>query len=202
MPTARIITFAAAAIALAAVPTIAQMPGAADASRVTAGTYKIDNNHTQVVWTVNHLGITPLTGAFGSSGGTLVLDPAKPAAAKVDVTFNIAEMSTTSAAFTKHLSGTDFFDVAKFPTASFTSTAVQVSGETARITGNLTIKGVTKPVTLDAKFFGAGTNPMSKKVNLGFTAKASIKRSDFGLGYAVPAIADEIDLMIHAAFTA
>ena len=191
-----------AAALTAAIPATAQTPGAAEVSRVTAGSYKVDPNHTQVVWTVNHMGISPLSGAFGASGGTLDIDPAKPAAAKVTITFNVADMSTTSAMFTKHLSSPEFFDVVKFPTATFTSTSVQASGNGAKIAGNLTIKGVTKPVTLDAKFFGAGANPMSKKLNLGFSATTSIKRSDFGLGYAAPVVADQVDLIIHAAFTA
>ena len=191
----------AAALA-AAFPAIAQAPtpGAPDATRVLAGSYKVDTNHTQVVWTVDHMGISPLSGAFGASGGILDLDPAKPSAAKVTVTFDVAAMSTTVPNFTKHLSSADFFDVAKFPTATFTSTAVQASGDSAKITGSLTIKGITKPVTLDAKFYGAGVNPMGKKLNVGFTATTSIKRSDFGLGYALPVIPDRVELRIAAAF--
>ena len=184
------------------IPAIAQVaaPGAPDPGRVAAGKYKVDPAHTQVVWTVDHLGISPLSGAFGASEGTLDIDPAKPSAAKVSVTFNIAEMSTTSPAFTKHLMSPDFFDAGKFPTATFTSTALQASGSSAKITGNLTIKGITKPVTLDAKFFGAGTNPKSKKLNVGFSGTATIKRSDFGLGYAVPMVGDQLDLRITGAF--
>ena len=146
------------------------------------------------------MGISPLSGAFGASGGILDLDPAKPSAAKVTVTFDVAAMSTTVPAFTKHLSSADFFDVAKFPTATFTSTAVEATGDSAKITGRLTIKGITKPVTLDAKFYGAGVNPMGKKLNVGFTATTSIKRSDFGLGYALPVIPDRVELRIAAAF--
>lgn len=201
MPTTRTAILLAAAIAVIT-PAAAQMPGAPQASRVVAGSYKVDPNHTQVVWTVDHLGISPLSGAFGASSGTLELDPAKPAAAKVSITFNVADMSTTAAAFKKHLLSADFFDAEKHPTASFTSTAVQAKGSTARITGNLTIKGITKPVVLDAKFFGAGPNPRDKKLNIGFSGTTSIKRSDFGLGYGAPAVADKVDLTIHGAFAA
>lgn len=189
------------AIALAsAFPAASQMPGAPQVDRIVAGSYKVDVNHTQVLWSVDHLGFSPLYGAFGASGGTLELDPARSAAAKVSVTFNIAEVSTTSAGFTKHLLSGDFFDAASHPTATFISTAVQVKGDGASITGNLTIKGITRPVTLDAKLFGAGTNPMSKKQTVGFTAGTTIKRSDFGLGYAVPLVSDETRLKITAAF--
>jgi polyisoprenoid-binding protein YceI len=194
------ISFLFAAALAFAIPAVSQMPGAPQADRIAAGNYKVDPNHTQVVWSVNHLGISPLYGAFGASGGTLELDPAKASQAKVSVTFNIAEISTTSAGFTKHLLGGDFFDAAKHPTATFASTAVQVSGDSARITGDLTIKGVTRPVTLDAKLFGAGANPMSKKLTVGFAAHTTIKRSDFGLGYAVPMVSDEVVLKITAAF--
>lgn len=191
----------AAALA-AALPAIAQAPtpGAPDATRVLAGRYKVDTNHTQVVFSVDHMGISPLSGAIGASGGFLDLDPARPSTAKVTVTFDVAAMSTTVPNFTKHLLSADFFDVAKFPTATFTSTAVQASGDGAKITGNLTIKGITKPVTLDAKFYGAGVNPMGKKLNVGFTATTSIKRSDFGLGYALPVVPDPVELRIAAAF--
>lgn len=179
----------------------AQVPGAPDLTRIKAGIYKVDTNHTQVNWTVNHLGIAPLSGAIGASGGTLRIDPADPKAAKVSITFVVADMTTISPAFTKHLSGADFFNVAKYPTATFSSVSVQPSGGSAKIIGNLTVKGVTKPVALNARFFGAGINPMSKKTNLGFVATASIKRSDFGLGYAAPAVGDELELAIHATFT-
>ncbi len=191
----------AAALAAAA-PTFAQTgaPGAPVAARVLPGNYKVDKNHTQVVWTVNHLGISPLSGAFTAKEGTLELDPKKPADAKVSVTFNVADMTSSVPAFTKHLSSADFFDVEKFPTAAFTSTSVKATGTTAKITGNLTIKGVTKPVVLDAKFYGAGPNPQSKNLNVGFSAIAAIKRSDFGLTYAAPLVPDQVELRIAAAF--
>lgn len=202
-------TILASAVVLAAAPLAAQiastpqMPGAPQASRVTAGTYQVDPAHTQVAWEVNHMGISMLEGMFGASAGSLTIDPKKPAATKVDITFNVDELSVTSAAFAKHLKSPDFFDVAQHPTARFVSTAVTPRGTgAATMTGNLTIKGVTKPVTLDVSFVGAGANPMSKKMNVGFKAKARIKRSDFGLGMAVPIVSDEVQLHIHAAFTA
>jgi polyisoprenoid-binding protein YceI len=160
----------------------------------------VDANHTQVTWEVNHLGFSMLEGQFGASGGSITVDPAKPAATKLTVSFNINDMSVTSAPFATHLKSADFFDVAKHPTATFTSTAVAIQGNTAKVTGNLTIKGITKPVTLDATFVGAGPNPMSKKLNFGFRATTTIKRSDFGLGMAVPVVSDETKLTINAAF--
>ena len=199
------ILFACAAVALA-VPAIAQvampgsaLPGAPLAARVVAGSYKVDTNHTQVLWTLNHMGITPLSGDFAASGGSLELDPANPGVAKVTVNFTLASMTTLVPAFTTHLLSADILDAAKYPTASFTSTSVTAKGTTAKIAGNLTLHGVTKPVVLNARFYGAGDNPRSKKLNIGFAATTTIKRSDFGIMYA-PNVADEVNLEIHAAF--
>lgn len=192
----------ALSLAAMAVPTFvtAQMPGAPDVARVTAGTYKVDPNHTQVVWSVNHLGFSTLYGMFGAKSGSLTIDPKSPAAAKVSIEFSTAELTVTSAQFGTHLKGADFFDVSKFPTATFVSTGVQASGSSAKISGNLTVHGVTKPVTLDAKLMGAGANPMSKATTVGFTATATVKRSDFGLGMATPVVGDDVTLHITAAF--
>jgi polyisoprenoid-binding protein YceI len=198
------VLLATLALPAATAPSIAQMPATApgkpDAKLVTAGSYKVDPNHTQVLWTVDHMGISPLSGLFPTSTGTLDIDPVNLAATKLSVTFNIAELVTSAPGLTKHLQTPDFFDVAKFPTATFVSTGVVGSGNTAKVTGNLTIKGVTKPVTLDVRFFGAGPSPMSKKLNIGFHASTTIKRSDFNLGYGVPVVGDEVKLGIHAAF--
>jgi polyisoprenoid-binding protein YceI len=191
--------FVAAVFALAA-PSFAQTPGMPDATRVVAGTYKVDPAHTQVLWTVNHFGVSSLSGMFGATGGTLTLDPKNPNAAKLTVTFDTSAITVTSPAFAHHLSTPDLFDTAKFQTATFTSTSVVASGDTAKISGDLTIKGITKPITISAKFQGAGANPMTKKLNIGFHGTATIKRSDFGLGLLAPAVSDEVKLGIHGAF--
>ena len=195
--------FIAAAVALAA-PAFAQMPalGTADVSRVAAGTYKVDGGHTQVLFTVNHLGISEYTGQFTKPTGTLVLDPANPAKDKVEIVFPIAQVSTTVGALDEHLKKPEFFDAAKFPEGRFVSTKVTVSGKTATIAGDLTLKGVTKPVVLAARFVGVGANPMTKKANVGFAATTTVKRSDFGISYGVPLVSDEVKLTINAAFEA
>jgi polyisoprenoid-binding protein YceI len=191
-----------AAIIAASAPAPAEiaMPGAPDISRVLAGTYQADPHHTQVVWTLNHMGFAPLSGMFGAAAGTLDINPALPNSAKVSVSFNIADMSTTAAPFTKHLSSADFFDVTRYPTATFISTSVETVGDHATITGKLTIKGITQTVKLAASFYGAGTHPMNKKVVIGFVATAKLKRSDFGLGFGAPIVGDDVDLQIQAAF--
>lgn len=194
----------AAALAAGPLVALAEAPppvaGAPDVARVAAGRYVVEPNHTQVVWSVNHLGFTILTGIFASGSGSLTIDPAHPRAAQVSVDFPLAAVTTTREAFTKHLQTPDLLDSAAHPLASFHSTSVAVTGKTAKIAGTLTLRGVTKPVVLDARFMGAGINPNSKKPTIGFEATTSIKRSDYGIVYALPGVADRIDLVIHAAF--
>ncbi len=193
----------AAALFAVAAPTIAQMPGAPDKARVTAGNYTVDTAHTQVAWRVNHMGFSMLDGMFGATGGTATLDPKNPAATKVAIDFDIAKsLTVTSPQFAEHLQSKDFFDVANHPTAKFVSTRVQPMGDHWMMTGNLTIKGQTKPVQLTVRFVGAGENPMNKKKNVGFTATGSLKRSDFGVGAYAPVVSDKVDLTINAAFVA
>ncbi|OJY63623.1 MAG: hypothetical protein BGP16_01735 [Sphingobium sp. 66-54] len=181
-------------------------PGKPDPAAVTGGAYTADADHTLVKWQVDHFGFTPYFGIFGSVTGTLQLDPANPSAAKVDVTIPVSKVTTANAGLTGHLlkaaeagKAADFFG-ANPADAKFVSTNVAVSGQTAKITGNLTLNGVTKPVTLDAKFYGAGKSPMGGKENVGFTATGAIKRSDFGVGFAIPMVSDEVKLEIVAAF--
>lgn len=202
---------AAIMLAVVAVPAViaqppASAPGAPDKARVTAGTYTVDPNHTMVVWEIDHLGFSNYTGIFGDVTGTLVLDPKNLAAAKVDVTIPLIKVTTANAGLTAHLlragkdgGKPDFFG----PTAAdakFVSTGVVVDddGDEAKVTGNLTLNGVTKSVTLDVDFHGAGA--MGGKENVGFEAEAKINRSDFGLGFGVPMVGNEVELKIHAAF--
>ena len=208
----RPIVIALAATAALATPILAQQamqkPGSADPAAITGGTYEADPGHTLVRWEVDHLGFTPYFGIFGSVTGTLTLDPKNPSAAKVDVTIPVSKVTTASEGLTAHLLSpakdggkADFFGAAPAD-AHFVSTAVTASGETARITGNLTLNGVTKAVTLNAKFYGTGKAPaaMGGKENVGFTATTTIKRSDFGVSYGIPIVSDEVKLDIVAAF--
>ncbi|GAA4763832.1 YceI family protein [Stakelama sediminis] len=189
---------------LAASPVLAQqpmpVPGKAEVSRVAAGTYSVDPDHTQAIFTVDHMGFTPLSGMIAGAKGALTIDPAHPGQAKVDVTFDVNNIEGGVEEFTHHLKTPDFFDAEKYPTIHFVSTKVVASGTHATITGNLTIHGVTKPVTLDATFMGAGTNPMNKKGYIGFYGKTTIRRSDFGVGKYVPLVSDSVKLTLHAGF--
>ena len=194
----------------AAVPLIAQSapqtPGAVDVTRVTAGTYNTDPGHTLIGWRVSHFGFNDYFGIFGDATGTLVLDPAKPNASTVDITIPVGKVTTASAGLTGHLlragkevGKADFFGPAPAD-AKFVSTSVVAKGTTAKITGNLTLNGITKPVVLDTTFSGAGNNPFNKKATVGFHATAVIKRSEFGISYAVPMISDDVTLDISVAF--
>ncbi|GAA0639517.1 hypothetical protein GCM10009424_12930 [Sphingomonas ursincola] len=203
------IAILALAAAVATTPLIGQgmqLPGQKDASRVTAGTYKTDPGHSLIGWEVNHFGFNDYFGIFGDVAGTLTIDPANPNAAKVDVTIPVAKVTTASAGLTSHLlragkdgGKPDFFGPAPAD-ARFVSTKVVASGMTAKITGNLTLNGVTKEVVLDAEFTGAGNNPFNKKATIGFEAETTIKRSDFGIAYALPMVSDEVELDISVAF--
>ena len=173
---------------------------AAVTSKISAGVYNLDNNHALIGWTINHFGFNDYFGMFSQPTGTLNLDPAKPNAATVMIEIPINKVVTGSDKLTGHLQTADFFNAAKFATATFKSTSVKVSGTTAVITGDLTMLGITKPITLNAKLSGAGTNILSKKETVGFHATGSIKRSDWGITKYLPALGDKVDLNITAAF--
>lgn len=188
-----------------AVPLLAQqapteLPGKADPARVAAGAYVLDKAHSQVNWQVNHFGFNDYFGLFGDMTGNLSIDPANLSGAKVDVEIPIASVATSSAGLNAHLKTADFFDSEKFPAARFVSTGVIANGNKATIKGNLTMLGVTKPVELEAAFEGAGVNPISKKATIGFHAKTTIKRSEWGMIKYVPFVGDEVKLRISAAF--
>lgn len=183
-----------------------QLPGQMDASRVTAGTYAADKGHSLVGWRVNHFGFNDYFGIFGDVEGTLTLDPANLSAAKVDVTIPISSVVVASAGLKDHLlragkdgGKPDFFGPDPAP-AKFVSTSVEPSDNSAHITGDLTLNGVTKPVTIQAQFTGAGKGLMNQKETVGFEGTATIKRSDFGIGTFVPMVSDEVELDITVAF--
>jgi polyisoprenoid-binding protein YceI len=180
------------AIALASVAALAL------SSLAHADEYEIDGTHTHVGFTISHLGFSETYGVFKNVAGTLTLDEAKPAASKVDITIQTASLDTANDARDEHVKGKDFLDVAKYPTMTFKSTKVEVTGkDTATITGDLTLHGVTKPVGLIVKLNKAGPSPMDKTRHVaGFSAIGKLKRSDFGITTYVPAIGDEVTLAI------
>ena len=195
-------TFALAALAGAAFFALAAPAAiAADAASVQAGTYSVEPSHTRVLFAVNHMGFSTWYGDFTGAKGTLVLDPKAPANSKLEVTLPTASISTTNTVLDGELKAADWFDAAKYPTITFTSTKVTPTGaDTAKVTGDLTLHGVTKPVTLDVKFHGAGPHPMTKAYTVGFDAHGSLKRSDFGVSKYIPVVGDDVEITISAPF--
>ncbi len=168
---------------------------------VKAGTYAIESAHTEVGFSLSHFGFTNYSGLFSGATGNLRLDPGNLAASKLDVSIPVQSIQTTVPVLTDELKGDKWFDVAKFPQATFTSTKVSVAGNgDLTIAGNLTLHGVTKPVVLRAHLVGAGVNPIDKAYTVGFQASGTIKRSDFGVSLYAPAVGDDVELSIAGAF--
>lgn len=187
--------------AVLAGPAMAQTPGTPDPAKVEAGTYSVEPSHARVRFSVNHFGFTNYSGDFNKTSGTLILNPAKPTESKLDVTVATDSVTTPSDKLTGELKSADWLDAGKYPDITFKSTKVEKTGATtAKVTGDLTLHGVTKPVTLSAKFFGAGPNPFNKKLTTGFEVTGKIKRSEFGVTKYVPMVGDEVDLTIEAPF--
>ena len=190
-----------AVVALVATSAAFAAPPAATLSSVKAGTYKVESYHTQVGFTLSHFGFTNYSGLFSGATGSLQLDPAHAGANRIEVTSPVQSIQTTVPLLTDELKGDKWFDVAKFPQATFTSTNVTLGADgSATIAGNLTLHGVTKPVVLHAHFMGAGINPIDKAYTVGFQANTTIKRTDFGVSLYAPAVGDEVELTIAGAF--
>ncbi len=147
--------------------------------------WTFDLAHTAIEFSARHMMISTVRGRFAPPSGTLVFDPANPAATQVTVEVDLASVETGMADRDNHLRSPDFFDVANHPKMTFTSTSVEVTGEnTANLTGDLTIRGVTKPITLAVEFNGVGTSPWGQQV-AGFNATGKIDRETWDLTWNV-----------------
>ena len=179
---------------------IAQSAAAAAQAPVRAGAYALDKSHAKIVWSTSHFGFSTYYGEFTDFDAKLSLDPANPANSKLNVVVQTASVNGHNEALETHLKSADFFDVAKHPTATFVSTRVTPTGATtADVTGNFTLLGVTRPLTLKVTFNKAGEN-MAKTYVAGFSAEGIVKRSDYGMTYAVPAVGDEVKLTFSGEF--
>ena len=167
-------------------------------SAAAAGvTYKLDAGHTNVIASWSHFGYSHPSANFGEASGTLVYDAAAPEQSSVEVSLPLSGLNSFVPALDEHLKKADFFDAGKYPAVTFKSTGVQAVGVGMfEVVGNLTIKNVSKPVTLHVKLNNAGVHPMTKQEAIGFDASTTIKRSDFGMGMYAPAVSDEITLRI------
>ena len=159
-------------------------------------TYVIDTNHTLPRFEYSHFGYSTQTSRFDKTSGKITIDRvAKTGSA--DVTIDVNSVNTGSEVFNGHLKGEDFFDAAKFPTITFKSTAFKFEGDKpVAIDGNLTVKGVTKPVTLAVSSFLCMPHPLAKKDACGANATTRIKRSEFNNGKYAPYVSDEVTLII------
>lgn len=171
---------------------------AAQPSYAEVEQYTFDKAHTQIFFSVNHLGFSNSTGKFLDFDGGFSFDRADPAKSSVEVTINTAGINMDDVKWDEHLKGADFFNVEKFPAMTFKSTAVELTGEnTANITGDLTLLGVTKPVVLAVTHNKSDKHAFSGKYVSGFSATATLKRSEFGMGYGLPMVGDDVSVRIE-----
>ena len=176
---------------------------AGSAQAAKAPPYKVDTAHTQIIFAVDHMGFSTTHGTFKTFTVDLKFDPAKAAKTTVNVNVDTSSIATGFGPRDEHLKSPDFFNAAQFPSMTFKSTKTEVTGDnTAKLTGNLTLLGVTKPITLDVKLVDNGPSPFAPTANVyGFSATGMIKRSDFGMTKFVPApggrgVGDDISFTI------
>lgn len=172
---------------------------AAVASTATAApeAYVLDASHSQIVFSYNHLGYSTTHGMFSGFDGEIALDQEDPAASSVNISFPVMSMLTGWEQRFTHLMSGDFFGASEGDMVTFASTGIAVTGDnTAMITGDLTMNGVTKSVVLDATMNQASTHPMAEKPWAGFDATTSVLRSDFNVGNFAPFVGDEVQIMI------
>jgi polyisoprenoid-binding protein YceI len=177
---------------------------ACTAPALAADKYTFDPNHSQIRFGWNHFGFSSIEADFREFSGELMLDTADLAKSSVNVTIPLASVDSGVAKLDDHLKSPDFFDVAKFPEATFKSTAIeQAAPNRLEVSGELTLHGVTKPVVLDVTVNKIGKHPMAGDDAAGFDAKATVKRSDFGVDKYAPNVSDEVWIEIttetHAA---
>lgn len=170
----------------------------ADLSGVPSGKYTLDSSHGYITFTYSHLGFSNPRVGFNSFDTVLVLDSNNPQNSTVEVTIDASSIDSRVAEFNEHLNGSDFFNTAEYPTITFRSTKVEATGEnTFDVTGDLTILGTTKPVTLATTINKAANHPMQNVPTVGVSASTRLMRSEWGLGAYVPAVSDEVELSIE-----
>lgn len=170
------------------------LAGAAQAAPLS---YKIDPNHTDVIAGWNHFGFSHPTARFGDVDGVIVYDADHVGQSSVKVTIPLSGLDTGVPDLDEHLRSGDFFDAGKYPTITFNSTGTEAAGDNKlRVTGDLTVHGVTKPVVLDVTLNKTGEHPLGKRAAVGFDASTTIRRSDFGVDKYVPNVSDDITIRI------
>jgi polyisoprenoid-binding protein YceI len=168
------------------------------AERASATTFDVDIVHSGIAFFIDHLGFSKVIGTATEFSGSFDFDAAKPEASRLEVTVSVASISTNNAQRDGDIQGADWFNATEFPEITFTGREFKAAdAKTGTITGDLTIAGVTKSVTLDVVFNQEGQNPWDKSHVVGFSARGTIRRSDFGMKAALPMIGDEVSLHIE-----
>ena len=178
-----------AAIVLMAVPVSA---------KAETENYTFDKEHTMIMFNVGHMGLSHSWGKFLDFDGDIKFDEEVPENSSVDMTIQTSSINMDDEEWEDHLKNKDFFNVEEYPTMSFKSTGIETTGDnTGKLSGDLTLLGVTKPVTLDVTFNKAGKRPIGDAYAAGFSAKGELNRSDFGMDYAIPMVDDKVNLVIE-----
>lgn len=169
----------------------------------TANLWNSDPAHTDLGFSIGHLGISDVTGSFNEFTATINSTKADFSDAVIEASINAASVDTRVEARDQHLKSADFFDVEKYPAITFKSTSLKKAGKNKyKVTGDLTAKGITKEVVLDLTYRGSVEHPQSQKMTAGFKLKGEIKRSDFGIGtnFPAPMLSDEVAITINGEF--
>lgn len=173
---------------------------AADIAAQTSGNYEVEPTHTTVVWRLTHMGLSNYTARFEKISGSLQFDAADPTKSSVNIAIDPNSVSTGLPNFNSEIAE-KVFDAANFRTINFVSTGLtKTTDTTGDLAGNLTFRGVTKPVTLQVQFNGGRVHPFSGKRVMGISARGKIKRSDFGANNWLPMIGDDVELIIETEF--
>jgi|CXWL01.1.fsa_nt_gi polyisoprenoid-binding protein YceI len=202
--------FVALALASCAQPAATLADEAGVVHDAPAGEYRLDPSHADLSFRVNHIGMSMYTARFTDFDATLQFDPQNPGAMRVEATIDVGSLALPSPpeGFAEQMLGPQWFDAAQFPQMTFRSTAVERTGaNTARVTGDLTLHGITKPVTLAARFNGGyAGHPADPHGRIGFSAHGVLQRSDFAIAYGIPpegstmGVFDEVEFVIEAEF--
>lgn len=203
-PFARYAAAGVAALALlAGGAVVAQSALTTVPSEVRAGSYALDAAHGKITWSLSHLGFSTYYGQFVNVEAQLTLDPANPANSSLTATIPLTEVDSNSDGLDRHLQTADFFDTANHPTATFVSRSITLDADDANeatVVGDLTLRGVTRPVTMEVEFNQAGPS-MGNTYRAGFDGEATIKRSEFGIAYGIPmGLGDDVKLHIEGEF--
>lgn len=182
-------------------PVLAQeVPSSKDYGKVSSGVYALDKSHASVVFKINHMGFSLYQGRFNNLDAKLNFDSKVPEKSVIEATIDVNSIDTNNAKLQEELKGEKFFNAAKYPNITFKSLHTTRTGDVGTMIGELTMMGITKPVTLNVTFHGAGQHPFTKKDALGFSATGSINRSQWGMSNFIPMVGDEVQFEIQTEF--